>query len=77
MPRLRAVNGMAGVFERDYDFDVFGIVAPLVNQDGTLIIPDSVTEVELVVRIHNKEGRVKWLVPESIRNRIRKLTHSK
>lgn len=77
MPRLRDVKGLAGVFERDYDFDVFWVVTPLVNQDGTPIIPDSVTEVELVVRIHNKEGRVKWLVPESIRDRIRKLTHSK
>jgi hypothetical protein len=72
-PKLRNVKALAGVVERDYDYDIFWLVFPLTNERGEPLFSDSVREAELVVRIYNKEGKVSWLIPDSIRNRIKGL----
>lgn len=69
VPPLRNVRALSGAFRRDYDYEVFWVVFPLVTETGKPLFPESVAEAELVVRIYNKEGRVKWPVPESIRRR--------
>ena len=71
VPRLRDVRALSGVFRKDYDYEVFWVVFPLNNEAGKPLFPETVSEAELVVRIYNKEGRVKWPVPESIRARAR------
>ena len=68
-PGLRDVKAFAGLFQRDYDYDRFWLVLPLVDGQKRPVFPDSVGEVELLVRIYNKEGRVSWAVPECIRQR--------
>jgi hypothetical protein len=68
-PKLRGVRALAGVVERDYNYDVFWMVFRLLTEKGQPILPSSVREAELVVRIYNREARVSWLVPDSIRNR--------
>lgn len=65
------VRALSGAFRRDYDYEVFWVVFPLVTETGKPLFPESVVEAELVVRIYNKEGRVNWPVPESIRRRPR------
>ncbi len=56
-PRLREVKALAGVLRRNYDYDRFWVVFP--GGDAPYL-QAGVTEVELVVRIHDKEGHVTW-----------------
>lgn len=73
-PKLRAVRALSGVVERDYNYDVFWMVFRLATEKGQPIFSESVKEAELVVRIYNREARVSWLVPDSIRNRTTNVT---
>ena len=72
-PDLRKLQALQGVMQRNYDFDRFWIVFPLLRSDGTPLFPSTATEAELVVRIRDKEGKVRWRVPESICQRTRML----
>lgn len=67
--RLRRVKALTNVTPRDYSYSVFWIVFPLLREDGTLVLSDSDSEAELIVRIYEKEGRVHWRVPQSVRDR--------
>lgn len=67
MPGLRDVAGLSGVLRRNYDYDRFWVVFPLKRDDGSAVIPSDAVSAELVVRIHNQEGRVQWMVPSSLR----------
>jgi len=69
VPGLRQVRGLRGVFRRDYTYEVFWLVFPLSHESGDPLFAQGVSEAELVVRIYDKEGRVKWAVPDSIRGR--------
>ena len=71
VPKLRKLKGLAGVMPRDYDYDVFWVVFSLVSASGEALFLSSAREAELVVRIRDKEGRVHWPIPESIRKRSR------
>lgn len=64
---LRDVPALAGTMRRNYDYDRFWVVFPLNTPDGATLLSNAVKEVELVVRIHDKEGRVRWTVPDSLR----------
>lgn len=68
-PALYRVRALNGVLRRNYDYDRFWVAFPLIDTDGRRIFPDSVPEAELVVRVHDQEGRVTWQIPESIRQR--------
>ena len=70
-PDLRAVKALSGTERRDYSYDVFWLVFPLVTSNGELLFGDQDEEAELVVRIGGKEGRVSWPIPSSIRDRGR------
>lgn len=76
-PELREVKALSGVAERDYAYDVFWVVFPLVNNHGEPLFSDSVQQAELIVRIYNKEGRVGWAIPSSVRDRARVLAEKK
>lgn len=69
-PKLREFRALSGVVERNYDYDRFWVVFPLISDEGRPLFSDSVPEAELVVRVHNMEGKVSWRIPESIRKRI-------
>lgn len=70
-PDLRAVKALSGTERRDYSYDVFWLVFPLVTSNGELLFGDQDEEAELVVRIGGREGRVSWPIPRSIRDRAR------
>lgn len=72
-PKLRNVKALAGVARRDYAYDIFWVVFPLTSERGNLNFLPSVNGVDLVVGIYNKEGRVSWRLPESLRQRIQSL----
>ena len=69
-PQLRGLKALSGVVRRDYDYDVFWVVFPLFEKDASLL-PPATSEVELLVGIYNREGRVSWPIPEYIREKIR------
>jgi hypothetical protein len=72
-PDLRKLPALQGVMQRNYDYDRFWVVFPLLRSDGKPLFPDTGTEAELVVRIRDKEGKVAWKVPDSICQRTRML----
>ncbi len=66
-PELRKARVFQGVMQRNYDYERFWVSFPLVRDDGKPLIVSGDNEVELVVRIYNREGTVTWEVPASIR----------
>ncbi len=72
-PELRSVKALAGTSRRDYAYDVFWLVFPLVRRDGEPLFGEANKEAELVVRIQGKEGRVEWPIPQSIRVRSQEI----
>lgn len=70
---LRNVKALSGTHRRDYAYDVFWLVFPLVNSEGEPLFGSGDQEAELVVRIGGKEGRVSWPIPNSIRDRSREI----
>jgi hypothetical protein len=64
---LRNVRALAGTMRRNYDYDQFWVVFPLTGTDGAPLFPTEAREAELVVRIHDKEGRVRWTIPDAFR----------
>ena len=76
-PRLRRVEALQGVLPRDYDYDLFWVVFPLVRPDGTRVFAESDREAELVVRINDKAGRVDWAIPQSIRDQASALANER
>jgi hypothetical protein len=66
-PRLRDARAAAGIDRRDYAYDRFWMVFPLKDGDGRPLFGPSAAEAELIVRIYDKEARVTWPIPASLR----------
>lgn len=66
-PELREIKALAGVMRRNYDYDRFWVVFSLRHDDGQPLFGPGDAEAELVVRIADREGRVKWSLPASLR----------
>ena len=71
-PKLKGLKALSGILQRDYAYDVFWVTFPLVDS-GKSVLPDTAREMELVVSIHGKQGKVSWPIPESIRQRTQAL----
>ena len=69
LPKLRKVKALSGVFKRDYDYQVFWVVFPLLDKNGEQLFPATVREAQLVVRVFNREVTARFLIPNSIRAR--------
>jgi hypothetical protein len=67
---LRNAKALAGVFRRDYDYEPFWVVFRPDRDQATLLASPSADQAELIVRIHNKEGRVVWKLPPSVKTRL-------
>ena len=68
-PQLREVKALSGVLRRNYDYDRFWVVFTLRHPDGQPLFGAGDTEADLVVRIADREGRVKWPIPASVKAR--------
>lgn len=73
-PQLRNIKALSGVLRRDYDYDVFWVVFPLVDKDKNAVFPADASQLQLLIGIYNKEGVITWQIPESIRTRIKLLS---
>ena len=69
-PTLRHVKALTRVGPRDYLYDVFWVVFPLRDKQGKLIWETPPEEIELVVVIDERRGRVSWRVNDSLRQRL-------
>lgn len=69
-PELRELKALSGVLRRNYDYDRFWMVFPLGTDTGEPLFTEMDAEAELVVRIHNQEGRVRFPIPRSVRARL-------
>lgn len=69
-PQFRTFKALSGVFRRDYDYDVFWVSFPLVDEKKKATIPTDNSEIELVVGINGKEGKISWKVPNSVISKI-------
>jgi hypothetical protein len=68
-PKLRDLPALAGGAPRDYSYEVFWVVFPAQGEDGQPLFSAADREAELSVRIHGKEGKVRWPVPGHLRRR--------
>lgn len=66
-PHLRDAPALASAARRDYSYDQFWVVFPLAGPDGGPLFAEIDEEAELVVQIYNKEGKVRWSIPPSLR----------
>jgi hypothetical protein len=71
VPGLRNLPGLRGAAKRDYAYDQFWVTFPLTNREGSALFSGADQQAELIVRIHEKEGRAVWTIPASIRGRLR------
>ncbi len=69
-PALRHVKALTRVGPRDYGYDVFWVVFPMRDKQGKRIWETPPNEIELVVGINEKQGRVSWRVNDSLRQRL-------
>jgi hypothetical protein len=65
-PALRNARALAGAYRRDYAYEQFWAVFRLDDRARAIFGP-SVSEMEFVVRIYDKEGRVSWRIPDTLR----------
>jgi hypothetical protein len=63
-PSLRDVRVLAGINRRNYDYDRFWVVFPASTPEGVPVVAADAPELELVVRVADKEGTVRWPVPQ-------------
>lgn len=72
-PHLRKAPALSGLYGRNYEYDVFWVVFPLVDSTKQRLLPSDIPEVQLIVRIYNSEGRISWRMPESLSQKITQL----
>ena len=69
-PERRTHPAFQGVRRRDYAYDRFWVAFPL-TKDDVSVIPPEASEVQLVVRIYDKVGRVTWSLTPDLRRALR------
>lgn len=73
-PQLRRMPIMSGLHGRNFDYDVFWVTFPLVDENKQALISPELAEMQLIVGIYNSEGRISWKMPDSIREKIKTLS---
>jgi hypothetical protein len=71
---LRKVQALSGLYRRDYDYDVFWVSFPLVDDKKKPLLPLDIGEIQLIVGIYRKEGQISWRMPESVREKMKELS---
>jgi hypothetical protein len=72
-PHLRKMPALSGVYGRNYEYDVFWVTFPLVDEHKKPLLAGDVQDIQLIVGIYSSEARISWKMPESIRERIKML----
>ena len=67
VPKLRDVAALAGIEQRNYDYDRFWVTFPLTATSGKPVFSHDAAEAELIVRVYSQEEHTFWPVPDSVR----------
>ncbi|HXG82682.1 MAG TPA: hypothetical protein VNI84_01525 [Pyrinomonadaceae bacterium] len=70
---LRNHKALQSVVKRDYDYDMFWVSFSLLDKNGAPLWKSVPNELELIVGIREKEGKVTWKVTDELRLRIENL----
>jgi hypothetical protein len=73
-PALRQLPALAGVLRRNYDYDRYWLTFPLIDFEDKTLVPAGAARATLIVRIYEKQGRVTWPVPSTLRDRVARLS---
>lgn len=73
-PQLRKMPVMNGLHGRNYEYDVFWVAFPLVDENKKALISPDTAEIQLIVGIYSSEGRISWRMPDSIKEKIRSMS---
>lgn len=73
-PHLRKVPALSGLYGLNYEYDVFWVVFPLVDDKKVSTLPADVSDIQLIVGIYGSEARISWKMRDSIREKIRTLS---
>ena len=71
-PSLRKIKALTGLGQRDYAYDQFWLVFPLIR-DKVPVFSDANNGAELIVIIYDREGSVEWTIPSSIHQKTAEL----
>jgi hypothetical protein len=75
-PELWKVKGLVGTMSRDYKYDRFWIVFPLLRKNGQQLFSAGVKKAELIIRINDKEDKAIFKIPEDILEKSRRLSEA-
>jgi hypothetical protein len=67
---LRNEVAFAGVYSRDYNYDLYWVVFLLCTKEGKPLFTDADKEAELILRIEQKEGKIRFPIPDSMREKV-------
>ncbi|HEX9931090.1 MAG TPA: hypothetical protein VGB02_21320 [Pyrinomonadaceae bacterium] len=70
---LRNYKALQPVVKRDYDYDLFWVSFSFKDKNGVSLWKSVPNELELIVGINEKEGKVTWKVTDALRLRIETL----
>jgi hypothetical protein len=68
-PERRTDPAFQGVRRRDYAYDRFWVSFPL-TKDGVATIAPEAADIQLIVRIYDKAGRVSWPLTPDLRRAL-------
>ncbi len=71
-PELWKMKGLGGTLERDYKYDRFWMVFPLVNKDGHVLFHEDTEKAELIIRILGKEAKIQFRIPDDVREKAKR-----
>ncbi|MBK8466891.1 MAG: hypothetical protein IPL32_13765 [Chloracidobacterium sp.] len=73
-PQLRKMPALSGVYGRNYEYDIFWVTFPLVDENKKPLLSDDVQDIQLIVGIYSSEARISWKMRDSLRERIKTLS---
>lgn len=73
-PELRQMKLFSGVTRRDYEYDAFWVIFPLVDGNKKPFFGESVNTIEVSIGIESSEGKLSWTITPDLRARIRELS---
>lgn len=72
-PHLSKTAALSGLYGRNFEYDLFWVTFPLVDEKKIPLLSPDTAEIQLIVGIYSSEGRISWKMSESSRQKIREL----
>lgn len=73
-PYLKKTPALSGLYGRNYEYDIFWVNFPLVDENKKPLLPADVADIQLIVGIYGSEARISWKMSNSIQEKIKALS---